>query len=66
LVAVGAVIIETLVLQQPPTRYRARRTVWDTIEKKRDAKQRCAGIAFSHLCFVSSFHLPISESGRSL
>ena len=38
LVAVGAVIIETLVLQQRPTRYRTRRTVWDTIQKKHGAK----------------------------
>ena len=49
LVAVGAVIDRNLVLQQRPTRYRARRTVWDAIEKTRLAQNRATPAIASHI-----------------
>ena len=62
MVAVGAVIIEILVLQQRPTRYRARRTVWDTIETKHGAKiaLRRHRIFTSLLCLL----LPLANFGK--
>jgi len=67
LVAVGAVIVEILLPQQRSTRYRARDTVLDAVDKKRLAqKYHRVRRSVSRITSVALFHLPISGSGRSL